>query len=158
MDSVLRILWVWIQIEDARLQWRQQPVCWWFNGDWSLREEWLPRCLLKMVHALPNCKNVKLYFMIFHIPELHWYCIRKLQKLCCSVLCSTEWRKTFFLYKLKPYPTASWTSWTEWTQCSASCGSGSRLRMRSCSGDNSLCVGDLTETEACETTDCPGAF
>ena len=31
--------------------------------------------------------------------------------------------------------------------------------MRSCSGDNSLCVGDLTETEACETTtDCQGAY
>ena len=78
--------------------------------------------------------------------------------------CSTEcnecitWRKTFFLFKLKPYPTASWTSWTEWTQCSASCGSGSRLRMRACNGDSSLCVGDFTETEACETTDCPGAF
>merc|ERR1711953_276206 len=53
---------------------------------------------------------------------------------------------------------ASWTSWTEWTQCSASCGSGSRLRTRACNGDSSLCVGDLTETEACETTDCPGAF
>ena len=79
--------------------------------------------------------------------------------------CSTEcnecitWRKTFFLFKLKPYPTASWTSWTEWTQCSASCGSGSRLRMRACNGDSSLCVGDLTETKACETTtDCQGGY
>ena len=33
VDSVLRLLWVWIQIEDTRLQWRQQPVCWGFNGD-----------------------------------------------------------------------------------------------------------------------------
>ena len=58
----------------------------------------------------------------------------------------------------KLFFTASWTSWTEWTQCSASCGSGSRLRMRTCNGDSSLCDGDLTESEACETTDCPGAF
>ena len=78
----------------------------------------------------------------------------------CSTECNEciKWRKTFFLVKLKPYLTASWTSWTEWTQCSASCGSGSRLRMRTCSGDSRLCVGDSTETEACETTDCPGAF
>ena len=46
MDSVLRILWVWIQIEDARLQWRQQPVSWWSNRDWSLRDTRLPRCFL----------------------------------------------------------------------------------------------------------------
>ena len=52
---------------------------------------------------------------------------------------------------------ASWTSWTEWTQCSASCGSGSRLRMRACDGEESLCVGDITETEACEAMDCQGA-
>ena len=84
---------------------------------------------------------------------------------CTMQQCSTEcnecitWRKTFFLFKLKPYPTASWTSWTEWTQCSASCGSGSRLRTRACNGDSSLCVGDSTETEACETTtDCQGAY
>ena len=31
--------------------------------------------------------------------------------------------------------------------------------MRACNGDSSLCVGDLTETEACETTtDCQGAY
>ena len=46
MDWVLRILWVWIQIEDARLQWRQQPVSWWSNRDRSLRGTCLPRCFL----------------------------------------------------------------------------------------------------------------
>ena len=114
---------------------------------------------------MSNC--ILWYFTICYIYYI--YCRRKLQKLCILLFCtmqqcSTEcnecitWRKTFFLFKLKPYPTASWTSWTEWTQCSASCGSGSRLRMRTCNGDSSLCVGDSTETEACETTDCPGAF
>lgn len=55
-------------------------------------------------------------------------------------------------------PTATWTPWTEWTQCSASCGFGSRLRMRACNGDSSLCLGDQTETEACETPACQATW
>ena len=73
-----------------------------------------------------------------------------------TVVTKGEKRKCFIA--TKTFFIASWTSWTEWTQCSASCGSGSRLRTRACIGDSILCVGDLTETEACETTDCQGAY
>lgn len=63
-----------------------------------------------------------------------------------------------------------WTDWTKWTECSATCGGGSRSKVRECivseptdqrSGEqnsldnNSLCEGKSIETEECSTNVCP---
>ena len=59
----------------------------------------------------------------------------------------------------------TWTDWTAWTQCSATCGGGSRSRVRECivsdpidarsSYDDSLCVGESQQSEECATNVCP---
>ena len=64
-----------------------------------------------------------------------------------------------------------WTDWTKWTECSATCGGGSRSKVRECivseptdqrSGEqntldnnDSLCEGKSIETEECSTNVCP---
>ena len=53
----------------------------------------------------------------------------------------------------------AWEDFGEWSECSASCGGGTRTRTRVVSipsengGDE--CTGDATETENCETQECP---
>ena len=50
--------------------------------------------------------------------------------------------------------------WSVWTECSVTCGGGNQTRNRTCSnpepqnGGND-CVGDLEETQACNTDTCP---
>ena len=53
-----------------------------------------------------------------------------------------------------------WTPWSEWTECSASCGRGSRSKIRNCkvpgaADDDSKCDGDPKLTEDCNTNPCP---
>ena len=62
-----------------------------------------------------------------------------------------------------PPVVSSWRPWGEWSQCSASCGHGSRLRLRTCTdsacgGGSQLCPGDPAEAEVCKTADCAGEF
>lgn len=52
-----------------------------------------------------------------------------------------------------------WTDWNAWSTCTATCGGGTRYRERTCiepqyGGD--YCLGDATETEACDSVFCPG--
>ena len=64
-----------------------------------------------------------------------------------------------YMYKLKV--NGGWTDFGEWGECSATCGSGFRVRTRSCtnpspSGGGVDCVGSATEAEVCVGQPCPG--
>ena len=55
----------------------------------------------------------------------------------------------------------AWTPWIDWTDCSATCGSGSQSRSRTCTNPapkngGSDCVGDSFETIDCNLGECPG--
>lgn len=52
-----------------------------------------------------------------------------------------------------------WTDWSEWSQCSADCGGGTQLSTRTCTNPapqygGQDCVGDSTQTQACNTQAC----
>ena len=56
-----------------------------------------------------------------------------------------------------------WSQWSSWSNCSKSCGTGSRMRSRSCTNPSpshggSNCSGSRNETEACNTQNCPGGW
>ncbi|VDI00055.1 Hypothetical predicted protein, partial [Mytilus galloprovincialis] len=53
-----------------------------------------------------------------------------------------------------------WAEWNEWSECTISCGKGYKLRNRSCTDPSpqfggELCNGNETETDICNTNDCP---
>eukprot|EP00095_Tigriopus_kingsejongensis_P008230 snap_masked-scaffold591_size129331-processed-gene-0.4 protein:Tk08230 transcript:snap_masked-scaffold591_size129331-processed-gene-0.4-mRNA-1 annotation:"SCO-spondin" len=51
------------------------------------------------------------------------------------------------------------TEWTEWTDCSLTCGSGTRSKVRECivprDGDANICNGETRTQESCNETPCP---
>ena len=51
-----------------------------------------------------------------------------------------------------------WQEWSEWSDCSngpiATCGKGSQIRARACSGDQGSCPGEFTETKDCLLKKC----
>ena len=53
-----------------------------------------------------------------------------------------------------------WGLWSDWGACSATCGSGQKTKNRACSspipahGGND-CVGDNSESQTCNTHQCP---
>ena len=53
---------------------------------------------------------------------------------------------------------AVWTRWSTWGECSATCGSGSRGRQRTClepdSGEGDSCSGEDAEKEECSLPAC----
>ena len=55
---------------------------------------------------------------------------------------------------------AEWQDWGQWSQCSVSCGQGSQLRARACSGalfgGNDQCSGDSTDARDCKISECEG--
>ena len=54
--------------------------------------------------------------------------------------------------------TSEWQEWGEWSVCSTSCGRGSKIRARTCSGDIGTCLGERTETKDCQEAKCPGCL
>lgn len=52
----------------------------------------------------------------------------------------------------------SWSSWGPWSPCSATCGTGSMSRRRSCPAGNPLylCRGQALQQQQCFNTTCPG--
>jgi len=49
-------------------------------------------------------------------------------------------------------PPSQWGPWDEWSECDASCGEGSRTRVRTCNGKK--CVGSSVESEDCNLDAC----
>ena len=52
-----------------------------------------------------------------------------------------------------------WSEWGDWEVCSATCGTGQQSRGREEVGpfhDGAPCVGDVTDTQDCNTHNCPG--
>ena len=56
-----------------------------------------------------------------------------------------------------------WSDWSPYADCSVTCGAGSQTRIRECdspepSNGGSNCVGDSSETTACEESACLGTL
>ena len=47
----------------------------------------------------------------------------------------------------------TWNEWSNWSNCTAECDGGERERTRTCNGTG--CVGDSSETQACNEHSCP---
>ncbi|XP_066919223.1 SCO-spondin-like [Clytia hemisphaerica] len=53
-----------------------------------------------------------------------------------------------------------WTEWTDWGECSATCGTGTHARTRTCTNPTpanggDTCTGDTSESQDCNTETCP---
>ncbi|KAL0156107.1 hypothetical protein M9458_047353, partial [Cirrhinus mrigala] len=50
-----------------------------------------------------------------------------------------------------------WGPWSSWSPCSRSCGSGTMIRQRRCSLEDSdgYCRGEKTQRQQCYSTACP---
>lgn len=52
-----------------------------------------------------------------------------------------------------------WNSWSDWGSCNASCGSGTQVRDRTCTGPffgGASCQGSTRDTNFCNDNPCPG--
>ena len=57
-----------------------------------------------------------------------------------------------------PYHVKSWAPWQDWGECSATCGGGSRFRIRECLGGTPGevgCEGSFSDSESCMVQQCP---
>ena len=57
----------------------------------------------------------------------------------------------------KPVITSQYQQWEEWSKCSTSCGKGSKIRARACSGSRGSCSGEPSEIRDCLEDDCIGS-
>ncbi|XP_046333476.2 A disintegrin and metalloproteinase with thrombospondin motifs adt-2-like [Haliotis rufescens] len=77
---------------------------------------------------------------------------RRRSRTCISGFCSGQ---DFQIQQCAENPCSTsapeWGSWREWSSCSESCGSGLRVRVRTC--PDNRCVGARFETQAC-SNDC----
>ena len=80
-----------------------------------------------------------------------------------SVLCKSSITciSDFSAVGLRDDGDCTFTEWSEWGECSTSCSTGNRARARSFilneGVDSVLCIGNLTETEECNSdVPCPG--
>ncbi|KAK7002930.1 SCO-spondin, partial [Biomphalaria glabrata] len=58
-------------------------------------------------------------------------------------------------FELNPDLENTYTTWTLWSACSASCGGGSRTRVRSCKDKTIVCRGEIKPTQLCNIDPCP---
>ena len=56
----------------------------------------------------------------------------------------------------KPVITSQYQQWEEWSKCSTSCGKGSKIRARACSGSRGSCSGEPSEIRDCLEKECIG--
>ena len=54
----------------------------------------------------------------------------------------------------KPVITSQYQQWEEWSKCSTSCGKGSKIRARACSGSRGSCSGEPSEIRDCLEEEC----
>ncbi|XP_072023950.1 uncharacterized protein [Amphiura filiformis] len=52
----------------------------------------------------------------------------------------------------------SWMSWGSWSTCSKTCGSGMKIRTRTCSGSDSCSGGSATDLSSCNPGSCVSVF
>ena len=57
----------------------------------------------------------------------------------------------------KPVITSQYQQWEEWSKCSTSCGKGSKIRARACSGSRGSCSGEPSEIRDCLEKECVGS-
>ena len=57
---------------------------------------------------------------------------------------------------LKFVGNTKWNVWGNWRECDKSCGDGTAMRERTCSGGAGNCVGSSQETKLCNVQACSG--
>ena len=60
----------------------------------------------------------------------------------------------FLIQSQVKHPCSTWQEWSEWSHCSKTCGKGSKIRARACSGSEGSCSGKWTETKDCLLDKC----
>jgi len=66
---------------------------------------------------------------------------------------ATEWDVT-----CNSHACPEWNDWSMWNDCSATCGTGTRRRYRTCLGEDDFkCTGESHETDFCNANPCPGS-
>ena len=56
-----------------------------------------------------------------------------------------------------------WSEFDDWSECSATCGTGTQTKTRTCTNPprahgGADCQGESTETQDCNTQECPGQY
>ncbi|XP_061195958.1 thrombospondin-2-like [Saccostrea echinata] len=77
-----------------------------------------------------------------------------------TINCAPGGRWTLLSYRCEPPVHGGWSSWSGWNTCSKTCGSGTKVRSRSCNNPSPIyggnyCTGSSINTALCSTNSCP---